>query len=289
MGILGAWNGRDLSQIAESEMRALGMKTPIPAMLLAVLFFGCSDNSGSMPSPDMMEDAEKKYNQRMRNELLIYMPIETMFPDPELRALAEAGGKGQLDEASKLLSMNVDINGRGVKSVTPLFWVLRSGNTAGFEYFLQKGANPDVLFEDGGSVVHWAASHANPEFLLLAIEYGANPNLGAGVRGSDPVIFDAIGPGKKDRLEILLEADADLNVRNHNGNTPVMMAAAFGQYDVVYQLLERGADYTTINNNGFGLADTAAKSRRRMDPENRLYHWLEKVINWLSERGVSVD
>jgi len=65
-----------------------------------------------------------------------------------------------------------------------------------------------------------------------------------------------------------------------------MAAAGLGQFDLVYELLERGADYTIQNKNGDDLLDFIVFRAKTMDPKNELTRWMEKVIEWLRKRGV---
>jgi len=50
----------------------------------------------------------------------------------------------------------------------------------GFKALLKLGANPNVLFDDGGTVMHWAARMDSTEFLQAALEHGGDPNLRGG-------------------------------------------------------------------------------------------------------------
>jgi hypothetical protein len=93
---------------------------------------------------------------------------------------------------------------------------------------------------------------------------------------------------RKNRAGLLLDAGANMNAQTINGRTPLHIAAGLGQYDLVLELLERGADYTLENNQGDDLADIIATSKKTMDPGNELTEWMRKVIRWLGERGVSI-
>ena len=52
----------------------------------------------------------------------------------------------------------------------------------------------------------------------------------------------AIHKGQKEAVAALLDAGADVNGRVEKGLTPLMLAAAYGQTEIVELLLERGAD-----------------------------------------------
>ena len=233
-----------------------------------------------------MDTSEKAANERASQQLVAHMSLETMFPDPQSRALAKAAGKGQIRKLNALVEQGVDVNTRGAGNATPLFWALR--NIKGFERLLQLGANPDVVFNDGGSVMHWAVGKPNTAFLVSALRHGGNPDLVGTIRQETP-LFAAMGPDNKNKLSVLLAAGADMNFQAKNGETPMMVAAGLGQFDTVFALLELGADYQLKNSYNDGtLMDEIAFSRRTIDPKSDGGRWMEKVIDWLAKRGVEI-
>lgn len=267
-----------------------GMRLLLMALFLAPS--GCGAQHGIF---DDMAAAEKKAGERARSELVAYMSLETMFPDSQVRALAEAAGDGDLKEIDALVSQGIDVNARGTRNATPLFWAMRESDIKGFTKLLGLGADPNVVFDDGGTVMYWAVQHRDEVFLKAALEHGGDPNqkvLTWHVMPGDywhyeTLIFGALGE-QRDKLDILLAAGADVNAQNSFGNTPVMVAAGRGSFDVVYQLLAHGADYRIKNNSGHTLVDWIASERNLMDPNHELYAWMQKVIAWLEERGIHV-
>lgn len=251
--------------------------------LCALASLACNAQNGLV---DDMKSAEQAANERARKELVAYMSLETMFPDPQVRALAKASGKGDLNKIEALVQQGVDVDARGFRNATPLFWAMRESNIKGFKKLLEFGADPNVVFDDGGTVMHWAVQHKSESFLKAALKHGGNPNLKAGQDNETP-LFDAIGE-QSDKLDILLEAGADVNVQERYGFTPVLLAASRGRFDLVYKLLNHGADYRIETKSGHTLADIIADTRGRMDPNHELYQWMQKVIAWLKERGIHI-
>lgn len=237
-----------------------------------------------------MESTEESFNKRQSNELVAYMSLETMFPDTQVRSLAEAAGEGKLNQIDRLVSQGVNVNSRGTKGATPLFWAMRNGSVEGYQKLLELGADPDVVFADGGTVIHWSVQLEDNSFLRLALEHGGNPNLVAGQHGQTP-LFKAIGSsGDRDvsALTMLLNYGADPDMKDDRGNTPAMIAAGVGRFDIVYVLLSKDADYSLKNDKGHTLLDRIASKRNAFIPGSTQERYLEKVVAWLSARGVEI-
>lgn len=244
-----------------------------------------------------MKSSEDEFNKRQQQKLVILMPLETMFPDRLERALAEAAGKGKIKVIEELIAKGVDVNARGMKNATPLFWALRNSNVKGFTKLLELGADPNALFAYG-SVMHWAARHEDIAFLKAALQHGGNPNLVAGQFSETP-LFETIGLARNDRKEnrqLLLASGADINARTVDessympigGQTPVMKAAGLGRFDIVYELLEAGANYKIKNDSGHDLTDRVTQDVRAFTSGSSQEKDLQKVVAWLSERGVEI-
>ncbi|WP_444890471.1 ankyrin repeat domain-containing protein [Microbulbifer sp. DLAB2-AA] len=247
---------------------------------------------------DAMNKSEEAFNKHQQKELVILMPLETMFPDRQVRALAKAAGKGKVKQVDELLAKGVDVNARGKKNTTPLFWALRNSNLNGFIKLLDAGADPNILFA-GGSVMHWAAKHENADYLKAALQYGGDPNLVAGQFSETPLFetIGLIGNDRKENRQILLKSGANINARTIDessylpigGQTPVMKAAGLGRFDIVYELLEAGADYKIKNDSGRDLASRVAQNVGAFVSGSSQERDLQKVIAWLSERGVNIS
>lgn len=251
-------------------------------MAILVITSGCSEIYTTMRG---MKSAERAYNERSRAELVAYMPLKTMFPDEQARALARAAGRGDIRKVDALVRGGVDVNVRGKGNSTPLFWAMKSDNLKGFHELLRLGADPNVVFDDGGTIMHWAVRQHNVDFLQLLLAYGGDPNLRDG--DGRTTIFETTS-SQKDRLDLLIAAGADLDVQESFGFTPIMLAAARGNFDSVYKLLQSGANWKLETRSGASLLHYVAKMRKAMDPNHELYGWLRKVIQWLDDHDAQI-
>src|SRR5262245_9531972 len=197
----------------------------------------------AIPTFEKLEKAQHAAEARQRETVVELMSLETMFPDERVRELARAAGRGDLSRIDELVAEGVDVNARGTSNAVPLYRALRSYR--GFVHLLELGADPNVVFDDNGSIMETTVLMRDDRFLAAALEHGGDPNFGAGTTFGS-LLHSATDWDTKDRIPMLLEAGADINAQTKNGQTAIMAAAVNGQFDVVYDLLERGADYNTI-------------------------------------------
>lgn len=69
-------------------------------------------------------------------------------------------------------------------------------------------------------------------------------------RGETPLISAAHG-GHPETVELLLEKKANINAVDNEGNTALMLACCFKQIEVILVLLAKGADVGISNKNGW--------------------------------------
>ena len=254
----------------------------ITAVIVVVTgLLGCSHHQGIFQD---METSEQRYSQKQRQETLIFMDLETMFPDPQLRALAKAAGRGDIRTIDRLISQGVNVNARGHRNATPLFWAMK--NRRGFESLLERGADPNVVFDDGGSVLHWLAKSKNATLLKLALQFGGDPNLKASTMNGS-VIFETFGldinEGIPEAMKLLIENGADVNLKNEKGVTVVNMAALTNRFDVVIYLLEQGADPSLQMTSGSDLTSIIERKKTILVPSSDEAMWLRRAELWLKK------
>jgi hypothetical protein len=233
-----------------------------------------------------MEIAEKKYNERIRRTAVAFMSLETMFPDPKVRELAKAAGKGKIKKIDQLVREGVNVNAQGTSRATPLFWAMRDYD--GFKRLLELGADPNIVYDDGNSVMHAAAKLRNKKIIKLALEHGGNPNLVSTDSFRQTPLFEALLNGI-DMIDLLLEYGANINARDWFDSTPLLDAAGGNtDFEIVYHLLERGADYSLKDRNGYDLALKLSRTVGRLRPGTKGERWQKKVIDWLHAKGVEI-
>ena len=86
-----------------------------------------------------------------------------------------------------------------------------------------------------------AAREGRTADIAPLVRAGADANRPAGSNGWTPLMH-AIHKNRKASVSALLDAGADVNRRSASGLTALIMAAGYGQEDIVRLLLARGAD-----------------------------------------------
>ena len=247
-------------------------------------------------------------------EFVSWMSLETMFADPSARALAEAAGKGGIARVDELVAQGVDVNSRGKKGATPLFWAM--GNIRGFERLLELGADPNALFGRGddpkmsdSSVMHWVVQHQDIRFLRKALEHGGDPNLAEVPSGRTPLFDIRKDLGFKHYMaavRMLVDAGADIDAREwttpdlvgSNGRSYLVHATIADGNDIALEMLRLGVNHRVRDIDGHGLLDTILRERelygrgRRLGEVGRRHRKkrrdLQVLVDWLSARGVRI-
>jgi hypothetical protein len=93
---------------------------------------------------------------------------------------------------------------------------------------------------------------------------GADPNAPSGGNSWTPLLH-AIHTHQNASVSALLDAGADVNRADHEGITPLMMAAGYGYDDTVRLLLERKADARLKRRNGETALDWAMSGMTDID------------------------
>ncbi len=96
------------------------------------------------------------------------------------------------------------------------------------------------------------------------IERGADPNAPSGRNGWTPLLH-AIHKNQIESAQALLEGGARVNGSCCRGMTPLIMAAGYGQADMVRMLLLRGADPWARSTGGLTALDVAVTGVPHID------------------------
>lgn len=122
--------------------------------------------------------------------------------------------------------------------------------------------------------IHSAVLTGNKEAVRLHIAAGTDINQKEAMSSSTPLMTAATF-NKPEIAKILIDADADLSVKNNDGGTALHTAAFFGRIEIVQLLIDAKADKTVRNNYGATARETAMADFNQMKP---IYEMLNQQL-----------
>lgn len=137
----------------------------------------------------------------------------------------------------KLIDQGVNVNLRD-GALSPLGLAAENNNTVLIGALIQRGANVDLIHDDGTTPLLIACVMGHKESVELLIKHGANVN---GFEFYSPLLAVA-RLGHLDIVELLVDAGADPDVRANNGNRPIHLVAKIkGSEKAIQVLIDAGA------------------------------------------------
>lgn len=163
--------------------------------------------------------------------------------------LHDAADYGHDRVVSALLQKGADTNILDDDGDTPLLLAIDQGYSGVVTTLLGAGADCSIRQPDGDSAVHLAVRLGHGAIVSALIGSGADMYACDG--NGQPPLHIAVNGGHHDIVDTLLGASADINFRCTPGAcTPLQDAASTGQGDMVYFLLNKGADKDALGQTG---------------------------------------
>lgn len=209
--------------------------------------------------------------------------------------------KGHEDAAAWLLESGMEPDVRNNMSVPPLHVCAKMGNVPMSKMLLRYGADANSRDKEGNSALHNAAKAGSLNVVKLLLENGAKVRVASntgvtplhraaegghplvvreliekGATVDSPMSFMGVSPlhlaiFSLATVKLLIQNGADVNLKTHNGETPLHWAVSgtsLNQVAIVSELIARGSDVNSRSRNGWtplhiacihGLEDIAAK------------------------------
>jgi ankyrin repeat protein len=179
--------------------------------------------------------------------------------------------KNNYDIFDLLLIFKADVNLQTRDGFSPLHAAVYNNDERFIVRLLALGANPNVMSRSGRTpLMSWPYGNAAQKL----IEAGADVNLAD--RDGNTALMNASG-GISETVRVLLAAKADVNASNSRGDTALIAAVACGRSDIVRQLLSAGADLAHRNKCGITAEEAADETVNRAysNPHDEcdISHW----------------
>ncbi len=130
--------------------------------------------------------------------------------------------------------------------------------------------------------IHTAVLHGNLDEVKKHINAGTDLNQKEPMGGSTPLISAATF-NKPEIAKALIEANADLSIKNNDGSTALHTAAFFCRIEIVQMLIDAKADKTIRNNFGATPRETVMGDFAEIKP------FYEMITAQLKPMGFVLD
>ena len=208
------------------------------------------------------------------------------FDTPTTAPLADAVRRGDAAEIRRQLE-RVPADTPGSDGDTLLMEAIRQRRAASVEALLEGGADPDRANARGDTPVHAAAFSGDPAILRMVIARGGDPDARNPHTGATPLVQALLSP-TAGQAAVLLDAGADPNIADRNGDTPLHVAGRTNGGAAILALLRRGARPQAENARGatfqaeyFGFPAQLLNDRARAERR--------EIIAWLKANGVPLE
>lgn len=214
------------------------------ALLLLPLLFGCASQR-----PQELRNAAALGDEETVQAILRNSPDLAGAVDSfQVTPLHFAASRGSDRIVEDLLLAGANPNARDVLGFTPLHWAARGGHLPVVRRLLAAKADAAALSMERWSPLHYALlAHndriPNPEridILRLLIANRADINAAAG-RWQVTPLHVAVARGTAAMVAVLLDAGADLGVKDSDGRTPLDECRQRQDAEILRLLQERAA------------------------------------------------
>ena len=182
------------------------------------------------------------------------MDINAKNKDGET-ALMLASSEGHLEIVKLLIEKGADVNVKNEDGKTALTLASRYGHLEVVKYLVENGADVNSKENDGDTALYYAKTEEIKEVLRKAEEKSANS--GKDTLNSKQLV-NAVLDGNFEKVQLLLKKGVDINSKDEDGDTALMIASSEGHLEIVkLLLLRKGADVNIKNNDGKTALDLA--------------------------------
>ena len=164
--------------------------------------------------------------------------------------------KDNMQQTEVNAKVEVEKSDSPVLNMAQFFQSALEGNLEQVSAAIDAGANVNAYDENRHTALMLAAYNGHHHVIAVLIDKGADIALVDGMKRT-ALMFASTGPFTQ-AVEMLIKAGADVNATDNEEKwTPVMMAAAEGQLDIVKTLVANGADLKMVDIDGESSLDFA--------------------------------
>ncbi|KAJ8284753.1 hypothetical protein COCON_G00036030 [Conger conger] len=171
--------------------------------------------------------------------------------------LMVAAQKGFTSLVQTLVQHGADVNMKNCSGKDSLMLASFHGHLDVVKYLKECGASWSSRDRAGCTPLHWAADGGHLSVITHLLQEGCEVDVRDGFSHWTPLMRVSAVSGNVEVASLLLGAGADVDARDKDGKTPLMVAVLNNHEQLVQLLLENGADHDVKNEFGTGVAEMA--------------------------------
>ena len=210
--------------------------------------------------------------------------VDVNYKDNGSTALLAAADENHSDVVQLLIDAGADIEAKGGMGRSPLLWSCRSGALHVLKVLVEAGAEVRVTDDNGDTCLILASYFGRTEtvrYLAGLPEVDVNHKGNAGYTA-----LLAAAEKHPDVVQVLIDAGADVEVKDTVGRSPLHLACRSGALAAVNVLVKAGADVCVTDNKGDRCLMSAAH-QGHTETVQYLVGLPEVDMNHSSTRGIT--
>lgn len=162
--------------------------------------------------------------------------------------LMSAAENGQFEVVKYLLENKAQTNLRNEKGDTALIRASVTGQTEIVKLLIEAGASVHLKNKKGYTPLMKAAERNHLDVMRVLLDKGAKPNeVKIPEKDHDTALHLAVKENATEAVTLLIQKGANVNSKNSDGFTPIMLAIEKENISMIQKLLEAKADLNQVS------------------------------------------
>ncbi len=175
-------------------------------------------------------------------------PIPAQSSSPPAEQLIVAAMGGDLAKAEEALARGASVDESDSNGTTALMWAVVNDHTNIVNFLLERGANVNLREQEGVTALMWAAENGRFDAAKALLAHGGVGLIDEVPKDGKTALMRAAEHGWTTVLQALIEAGANVDVRDQLDRTPLIVGA--WKSEVVRMLISAGTDVNVAANDG---------------------------------------